>query len=100
MRLLWANCLKYNGTVGLVGKAGVKGSDVFEQLWAGSGFSDEARARRVTAGVAASKYEPATGVPDKKPKKLTGQPSKKGRGSLKSKVWQRTLLCSCAPSEF
>ncbi|KAK9826623.1 hypothetical protein WJX74_006433 [Apatococcus lobatus] len=86
MRLVWANCIKYNGTQAIVGKAGVKGQAIFEQLWAGSGFSDEARARRTTAGVAAPKYEPAAGIPDKKPKKLAnGQPSKKARGSAKSK---------------
>lgn len=93
MRLVWANCLKYNGTQALVGKAGLKGQTIFEQLWAGSGFSDDARARRATAGVAAPKYEPAAGIPEKKPKKLVnGQPSKKARGSAKSKVGRlRTL---------
>lgn len=86
MRLIWTNCLKYNGPTSIVGRVGLKGQAIFEQLWAGSGFSDEARARRATAGVAAPKYEPAVGIPEKKPKKLAnGQPSKKARGSAKSK---------------
>ena len=88
VRLVWANCVKYNGVNSVVGKIGTKGRTTFEQLWAGSGFSDEARARRATAGVAAPKYEPAAGIPDKRPKKLNGQqPTKSaGRRHPKSKV--------------
>ena len=108
MRLVWSNCVKYNGATSPVGKVGVKGQNLFEQLWAGSGLSDEARTRRTTAGVAAPKYEPAAGVPEKKSKKLAnGQSSKFAKRSSKTKVGQavaswnahmhpilRTLLCS------
>eukprot|EP00877_Chromochloris_zofingiensis_P014930 jgi/Chrzof1/9691/Cz04g12100.t1 len=59
MRLVWANCKQYNPIpTDPIAKLGSRLSNVFEQAWAASGLCQDARSRRVTAGVAAAKFEP------------------------------------------
>ena len=58
MRQVWENCFKFNQKDGFVGKIGSKADEKFEQLWAGSGYDQGGRRRRVTGGVAAHRYEP------------------------------------------
>lgn len=68
VRLLWANCAKYNGPGTPIRRLGARGEAKFDELWASSGF-DTARHRRATAGIAAAKYEPNDEVGEKRPKK-------------------------------
>ncbi len=58
MRQVWENCFKFNKKDTFVGKVGSKADEKFEQLWAGSGYDQGGRRRRVTGGVAAHRYEP------------------------------------------
>ena len=58
MRQVWENCFKFNKKDTYVGKVGSKADEKFEQLWAGSGYDQGGRRRRVTGGVAAHRYEP------------------------------------------
>lgn len=71
MKLIWENCYLYNGKpqvgkpASVVGKIGQRFEDIFEPLWAGSGFAQDVRHRRTTAGVMPSKYEPQHGLLEK-----------------------------------
>ena len=58
VRQVWENCFKFNKKDTFVGKVGSKADEKFEQLWAGSGYDQGGRRRRVTGGVAAHRYEP------------------------------------------
>ena len=88
---MWANCLKYNGNISEVGKAGKRVSDRFELQWAGSGLdSSNSRKRRMTAGVAPHKYE------EDDRRLRTGPSFKSGlNGSRKSRQvgFTRSVLC-------
>lgn len=58
MRLVWTNCFLYNKKGDFVEKLGQRASQKFENYWAMSGFADEPRSKRATAGLAAPKYDP------------------------------------------
>lgn len=59
VRLVWKNCKLFNGVDQPVGKIGLKGEAIFERLWSASGFcADAGRTKRLTAGVAAEKFDP------------------------------------------
>ena len=58
VRQVWENCFKFIKKDTFVGKVGSKADEKFEQLWAGSGYDQGGRRRRVTGGVAAHRYEP------------------------------------------
>ena len=47
---MWENCFKFNKKDTYVGKVGSKADEKFEQLWAGSGYDQGGRRRRVTGG--------------------------------------------------
>lgn len=55
MRLVWANCLQYNGKGSKYGKIGDRCSSMFEELWAASGLDSGDRHRRTNAGHAATR---------------------------------------------
>lgn len=74
MRLVWENCIFFNGKGTKYGKIGDRTSAFFEELWAASGLDTGSnRHRRSTAGVAAAKYEPQEESDHKRP--LRKQPS-------------------------
>ena len=56
MRLVWANCLQYNGKGSKYGKIGDRCSSTFEEMWASSGLDTGDRHRRTNAGHAATRY--------------------------------------------
>lgn len=58
MRLVWKNCAIYNKKGDYVERLGQRGSMAFENRWAVSGYSEESRAKRATAGKPAQKFEP------------------------------------------
>ena len=58
MRLVWKNCVLYNKKGDFVERLGNRASLSFENQWAMSGFAEEARSKRATAGLAAPKYDP------------------------------------------
>lgn len=57
MRLVWANCLEYNGKGSKYGKIGDRCSASFEEAWAASGLDSGSRHRRATAGHAATRFD-------------------------------------------
>ena len=94
LRRVWTNCHIYNKRDSYVGKVGARASALFEQLWAGSGYNNSHRHKRLGAGIAARKYEPALDSGDKKAKKgLVGKGSQRtgGRGQVGPAVAR--LLC-------
>eukprot|EP01025_Chloroclados_australasicus_P050248 TRINITY_DN5755_c0_g2_i1.p1 TRINITY_DN5755_c0_g2~~TRINITY_DN5755_c0_g2_i1.p1 ORF type:complete len:512 (-),score=63.20 TRINITY_DN5755_c0_g2_i1:502-1860(-) len=62
MRLVWSNCKHYNGLQSPVGSMGYNASMKFEDLWTQSGLEEGMRARRTTAGIAAHRFDPDSGV--------------------------------------
>ena len=56
MRLVWANCLEYNGKGSKYGKMGDRCSASFEEAWAASGLDSGDRHRRTNAGHAATRF--------------------------------------------
>lgn len=68
VRKVWVNCQMYNNPESVVGKVGARASRKFEWLWSSMGLQCESgRSKRVTAGVAAEKFDPglAEAVPTK-----------------------------------
>jgi len=57
MRLVWDNCIFYNGKQNGYGKLGERQSRAFEEMWAASGLDTGSRHRRSTAGHAAMRYD-------------------------------------------
>mmetsp|Transcript_10516 Transcript_10516/g.22587 ORF Transcript_10516/g.22587 Transcript_10516/m.22587 type:complete len:378 (-) Transcript_10516:451-1584(-) len=69
MKLCWQNCRTYNPANDPYHKLGNRQEELFYQLWASSGLADnETRAKRMTAGVAAAKFEHASFEAPPKPK--------------------------------
>jgi len=58
MRLVWDNCIFYNGKQNGYGKLGERQSRAFEEMWAASGLDTGSRHRRSTAGHAAMRSPP------------------------------------------
>ena len=81
VRLVWSNCIFFNGKGSHYGRIGDRMSSMFEELWAGSGLdTGNSRHRRATAGVAAPKYEPVE--EEKKP--LRKAPSMRAQNHSRS----------------
>eukprot|EP00803_Ostreobium_quekettii_P000531 evm.model.scf_1159.5 EVM.evm.TU.scf_1159.5 scf_1159:36174-39387(+) len=85
MRLIWKNCKLYNKKGDFVERLGDRASMLFENLWAMSGFANEARQPRTTAGLAAPKYDPGPiAVKSEKPKEVKAEkPKAKSKSSHK-----------------
>lgn len=83
MRLVWGNCIFFNGKGTKYGKIGDRMSSYFEELWAASGLDvGSNRHRRSTAGVAAAKYEPQEESEHKRP--IRKQPSTRTAATSKT----------------
>ena len=88
---MWENCFKFNKKDTYVGKVGSKADEKFEQLWAGSGYDQGGRRRRVTGGVAAHRYEPD--LLDMEPRaSLPRRTSSGGRSSRRVRPALLTIL--------
>jgi hypothetical protein len=79
MRLIWDNCRSFNPPDDFVAKLGEKGRLCFETLWIESGL---ARAKRATAGVAASKFEPDLYTAPAQPKPSRSQQPARRKSEL------------------
>lgn len=67
MHLFFSNIYTYNGAASNFGKLGSRVEALFEERWAASGLAGGApRARRMTAGHAAAKFEPDLTPPEKR----------------------------------
>ncbi|GLC33547.1 hypothetical protein PLESTB_000087000 [Pleodorina starrii] len=80
VRLIWANCLLYNPQGTPVRIVGEKAEKRWRNEWANSGLASE-RTKRVTAGVAAPKYDPDFEPPP--PKATTERPTRSGNAAPK-----------------
>lgn len=67
MHIFFGNIYTYNGAGSAFGKLGSRVEAVFEERWAASGLAAGGpRARRMTAGLAAPKFEPDLAPPEKR----------------------------------
>ena len=67
MHIFFNNIYTYNGAGSAFGKLGSRVEAVFEERWAASGLAAGGpRARRLTAGLAATKFEPDLAPPEKR----------------------------------
>lgn len=67
MHLFFSNIYTYNGIGSAFGKMGSRVEALFEERWAASGLAAGGpRARRMTAGLAAAKFEPDLAPPEKR----------------------------------
>lgn len=84
--MFFGNIYTYNGTASNFGKLGSRVEALFEERWAASGLAGGApRARRMTAGLAAAKFEPDLMAPEKRsiPRSSSG-PKSGGPGSARN----------------
>ncbi|GIL52901.1 hypothetical protein Vafri_8652, partial [Volvox africanus] len=75
VRMIWANCILYNPQGTQVRLIGEKAEKRWRNEWANSGLAGE-RTKRITAGVAAPKYDPDFEPPA--PKATTDRPTRSG----------------------